>query len=115
MYRRGFVLGKPTGRNLHIFHLPAEIDDMALTQLFTPFGHISRVKVRGALPKNRTRARVSPHSPGAFRQVMVHRQTNLSKGFGFVEFHRAEDAALALAHMDGYKIGKKHLKVTYKR
>jgi RNA recognition motif-containing protein len=78
-------------RNLHIFHLPAEIGDMQLMSLFSPFGMISRVK------------------------VMVHRTTGLSKGFGFVEFQRPEHAVLAVAHMDGYKIGKKHLKVTFKR
>jgi RNA recognition motif-containing protein len=45
---------------------------------------------------------------------MVHRNTGLSKGFGFVEFQRPDHAELAVAHMDGHKIGKKHLKVSFK-
>lgn len=86
----GFASNTP-GVNLYIFHLPVDIDDNALRTLFSPFGTIESVK------------------------VVYDKMTGLSKGYGFVKFARMEDAAQAINTMNGFQIGNKHLKVSFKK
>jgi len=76
--------------NLFVFHLPSEVDDRELYRLFVQFGALESVK------------------------VMTDRNSGQSKGYGFVKFHRAQDAMHALSSMNGYQIGTKHLKVSLK-
>lgn len=47
-------------------------------------------------------------------QVISDKNTGESKGYGFVKFYRMADAVNAIAYMNGYAIGSKHLKVTFK-
>lgn len=76
--------------NLFIFHLPFEIDEAQLYALFIPFGALSSVKI-------------AKDPAGA------------SKGYGFVNFVNAAEAANAIQMMNGYKIGNKYLKVALKK
>eukprot|EP00741_Cyanophora_paradoxa_P015721 tig00020904_g15177.t1 len=76
--------------NLFVFHLPSEVDDARLAALFAPFGHIDSVK------------------------VITDKVTGESKGYGFVKFSRLEDAMRSVASMNGFKLGNKHLKVSFK-
>ncbi|KAL9658572.1 hypothetical protein ABK040_006110 [Willaertia magna] len=78
------------GANLFIFHLPVDVDDPKLFALFCKFGTIESVK------------------------VIRDQRTGYSKGYGFVKFHKFEDAVKAITEMDKFKIGKKHLKVSFK-
>ena len=47
--------------------------------------------------------------------TMVNRRSGLSRGFGFVDRERAAAAAAAVGHMDGFRLGRKRLKVQRKR
>jgi hypothetical protein len=87
----GERLKGPRGCNLFVFHLPNEITNWDLYLLFRRHGTILSV------------------------HIMVNKSTGLSKGYGFVSFANAEDAAVAIETMDGFRLGKKRLKVQLKR
>lgn len=76
--------------NLFIFHLPPDIDDEGLTEMFTPFGQIESSK------------------------VIIDKATGDSKGYGFVQFVSRADAERALAAMNGKNLGTKRLSVSFK-
>ncbi|KAG2375182.1 hypothetical protein C9374_010186 [Naegleria lovaniensis] len=82
--------GKSEPANLFIFHLPGDVDDNKLHDLFSKFGDIESVK------------------------VIRDSKTNLSKGYGFVKYFSLESAIEAVSQMNGYQLGKKHLKVSFK-
>ena len=75
--------------SLFVFHLPVDIDDHGLLQLFVPFG---------AMGSN----------------VMRH-DSGQSRGFGFVHFNTKHEAQIAIDMMDGHQIGRKRLRVSFKK
>eukprot|EP00397_Hematodinium_sp_SG-2012_P016882 GEMP01017238.1.p1 GENE.GEMP01017238.1~~GEMP01017238.1.p1 ORF type:complete len:432 (+),score=96.89 GEMP01017238.1:251-1546(+) len=81
----------PSGCNLFVFHLPDEWMDADLYDGFVPFGNIVSAK------------------------VMKETATQRSRGFGFVSYDCQESAMLAIKKMQGYKAGKKRLKVEFKK
>ena len=81
--------GRP--HNLFIFHLPAETDEGELGRLFCRFGPIVSIK------------------------IMREKDTKRSRGFGFVCFRNASDAATARSAMHNRKIGNKHILVDFQR
>jgi len=81
----------PFGCNLFVFHLPDEWGDDDLYESFTCFGNIVSAK------------------------VMRETATQRSRGFGFVSFDCREAATLAIKKMQGFKAGKKRLKVEFKK
>ncbi|GER46656.1 splicing factor-related, partial [Striga asiatica] len=66
--------------NLYISSLPFSVCDKRLREIFLPFGSIVRAR------------------------VLKHEATGLSKGFGFVRFENASDAADAVRYMNGHKM-----------
>lgn len=78
------------GANLFVFHLPSDIDDTGLYSLFVPFGTIESIK------------------------VITDAETGESKGYGFVKYYLMSDAIRAIEAMNGYQVGRKHLKVSFK-
>jgi RNA recognition motif-containing protein len=46
---------------------------------------------------------------------MVNRQSGLSRGYGFISYENPLAAERAIQHMDGFRLGKKRLKVQRKR
>jgi len=65
---------------LFVGSLPWAIDDNKLEELFSEFGTVGSAK------------------------VIVDRDTNRSKGFGFVEFDSDEAAKAAIAKLDGSEV-----------
>lgn len=76
--------------NLFIFHLPPDVRDKELNELFTPFGDVDSVRV-------------------------ITDKNGVSKGFGFVKYFKFDDALRAITAMNGFKLGKKHIKVSFKQ
>lgn len=74
---------------LFIFHLPPDIDNNGLLQLFLPYGAVA--------------CHVMRHEDGG------------SRGFGFAYFNTQQEANIACEMMNGYQIGYKRLKVSIKK
>jgi cold-inducible RNA-binding protein len=53
----------------------------------------------------------SPHGTVESAQVIMDRDTNRSKGFGFVEMGSDQEAQAAIAALDGQTHGERALKV----
>ena len=81
----------PEGANLFIYHLPNDVTDPDLVQMFAPFGNVVSAK------------------------VFIDKVTSLSKCFGFVSYDNALSAQSAIQSMNGFQIGTKRLKVQLKR
>jgi len=86
--RRSF---ERSGVSLFVFHLPPDITDAELQQLFSAAGPVLSAK------------------------VMMDSDGMQSKGFGFVNFATVEAAERAITTFNGRKLGNKFLKVSFKR
>eukprot|EP01083_Nonionella_stella_P154261 496823_1 len=75
---------------LFVFHVPEDIVDYQLFQLFMRFGALKAT-------------------------VMTHEHSGRSRGFGFVHFPTRYQAQFAITAMDGYAIGHKRLRVAFKK
>ena len=84
-----------------MFNIPSEFKDGDLEELFRGFGDLISAKV-GA-------------RRGREKQVILDRQTNVSKGYGFVNFATKEEAERAISAMNGKVIRNKKLSVQVKK
>ena len=74
-------------RKLYVGNLSYDVSDEVLEQAFSVYGEVGSAK------------------------VIMDRQTNRSKGFGFVEFTQAADAQKAKESMNGKELKGRALKV----
>ncbi|XP_061899247.1 ELAV-like protein 1 isoform X1 [Entelurus aequoreus] len=87
----GGVPGNPaSGWCIFIYNLNQDADESVLWQMFGPFGAVTNVK------------------------VIRDFNTNKCKGFGFVTMTNYEEAAMAIASLNGYRLGDKTLQVSFK-
>jgi cold-inducible RNA-binding protein len=75
------------GRKLYVGNLSFDTTDQMLQESFSPYGEITSTT------------------------VIMDRETNRSKGFGFVEFAQDADAQKAKGAMDGKDLGGRSLRV----
>lgn len=85
------IVCRPQGSNLFVFHIPNNMTNLDMFQLFSPYGNLISVR------------------------IMVEKDTGRSRGFGFVSYDNPESAALAIKELNGYAIGNKRLKVQHKQ
>jgi RNA recognition motif-containing protein len=81
----------PPGCNVFVFHVPPEWGEFHLRQLFANCGYLLSAT------------------------IVRDKQTSMSKGFGFVSFDNPYSAQAAVAHLNGFMVGGKRLKVQLKR
>ncbi|XP_038640751.1 ELAV-like protein 2 isoform X3 [Scyliorhinus canicula] len=88
----GVNLSGPTGTGwcIFVYNLSPEADESVLWQLFGPFGAVTNVK------------------------VIRDFNTNKCKGFGFVTMTNYDEAAMAIASLNGYRLGDRVLQVSFK-
>nr|XP_008101966.1 PREDICTED: ELAV-like protein 3 isoform X2 [Anolis carolinensis] len=75
---------------IFVYNLSPEADESVLWQLFGPFGAVTNVK------------------------VIRDFTTNKCKGFGFVTMTNYDEAAMAIASLNGYRLGDRILQVSFK-
>ena len=78
-------------KNLYVGNLPYDTTDSDLEQVFSQHGAVTSAR------------------------VVMDRETNRSKGFGFVEMASDEEAAAAIAALNGKDFGGRGLKVNEAR
>ncbi len=76
---------------LFVGSLPWAVDDQQLKELFAEFGEVS------------------------YSKVIIDRDTNRSKGFGFVEFEDAEAAKAAIEKLNGSEMNGRTIVVNEAR
>ena len=78
-------------KNLFVGNMSFQTTESELTELFKPFGAITRVR------------------------VVMDRETGRARGFAFVEMPNDEEASKAIAALDGASIGGRNIKVNEAR
>lgn len=73
--------------NIYVGNLPYRITNQELEDLFSAFGSVQKAN------------------------VIMDRETNRSKGYGFVEMDEASDAEEAIKALDGSEIQGRNIKV----
>ncbi|XP_056157095.1 ELAV-like protein 2 [Lampris incognitus] len=79
-----------SGWCIFVYNLAPDAYDSILWQMFGPFGAVTNVK------------------------VMRDFHTNTCKGFGFVTMTNYDEAAVAIASLNGYRLGDRVLQVSFK-
>lgn len=78
-------------KNLFVGNMNFQTTESELRELFAPFGQVTRV------------------------HIATDRETGRARGFGFVEMASDEEAARAIAALDGKEVGGRALKVNEAR
>ncbi|MEQ2203371.1 ELAV-like protein 2, partial [Xenoophorus captivus] len=79
-----------SGWCIFVYNLAPDADESILWQMFGPFGAVTNVK------------------------VIRDFNTNKCKGFGFVTMTNYDEAAVAIASLNGYRLGDRVLQVSFK-
>lgn len=81
----------PDGCNLFVFHIPNDMTNLTLYQLFSTFGNVLSAR------------------------IMVDKVSGRSRGYGFVSFSEIKAAEEAIRCINGFVLGHKRLKVEQKK
>ena len=73
--------------NIYVGNLSFRTDDEELREIFAEFGDVSSAK------------------------VVIDRETDRSRGFGFVEMDNDDEAKAAIEALDGAEVGGRNLRV----
>jgi len=76
---------------LFVYHLPLDATDETLFQIFSPYATVCSTKVMKDLRSGR------------------------SKGFGFVNVLTEQDGNNAISQLNGFKLGAKYIKISFKK
>ena len=79
------------GKRLYVGNLPYSVTDEELQGIFTPLGEVASAK------------------------VIIDRFSGQSKGFGFVEMSKEEEAQSAIQQLNGTKVGSRQIVVNEAR
>lgn len=74
----------PEGANLFVFHIPNDMTNQTMYEMFAPFGNLLSVR------------------------IMVEKDTGRSRGFGFVSYDSPESAAAAIKALNGHIVSLPH-------
>lgn len=77
--------------NIYVSNLPYRVGDEELREIFAPYGEISRAK------------------------VVKDKDTNRSKGFGFVEMSNDDEGKTAIDALNGKDVGGRAIRVSQAR
>jgi len=77
--------------NIYVGNLSFRTDDEELREVFAEFGEVSSAK------------------------VIMDRETNRSRGFGFVEMDNDDEGKAAIEALDGAEVGGRNLRVNEAR
>jgi cold-inducible RNA-binding protein len=78
-------------KNLFVGNMSFQTTESELTELFKPFGQITRIR------------------------VVMDRETGRARGFAFVEMPNDDEATKAVAALDGKSVGGRNIKVNEAR
>jgi hypothetical protein len=76
----------PEGANLFVFHIPNEMTNYDLFQIFQAYGNVLSVR------------------------IMTEEATGRGRGYGFVSYDSAESAAMAIHHLNGLPVSSRRQK-----
>jgi len=76
----------PEGANLFVFHIPNEMTNYDLFQLFQSYGNVLSVR------------------------IMTEEATGRGRGYGFVSYDSADSAAMAIHHLNGLPVSSRRQK-----
>lgn len=77
--------------NIYVGNLPYAVDNEGLKEIFASFGEVAAAR------------------------IVIERETNRSKGFGFVEMPNKEEAEKAIEAMNGQEVGGRKVVVNEAR
>ena len=81
----------PAGCNLFVFHIPSDLTNAALHDLFSPHGNVISAR------------------------IMVDSETGITRGFGFISYDLPGPAQSAISTLNGFHLGRKRLMVQLKQ
>src|SRR5258708_2718067 len=94
-------------KNLFVGNMSFQTTEGELSALFKPFGQVTRVHL--------VAARLPVHDQVHAGHLVMDRETGRARGFAFVEMPNDEEAAKAIAALDGKELGGRNLKVNEAR
>ena len=108
----------PEGCNLFVFHIPNDMTNLDLYQMFSTFGQVISARIMVDKVTGRSRgfgtSRIT-RSGAITRHGPHHLMPYLLTLSGFVSYNNPDSAEQAIKSMNGFVVGHKRLKVEQKK